>query len=333
MKFAHAIDEYVADMRSQGRINSANTETAYRRVLDAHCDDVANRDPGLTGRGDVKRTLRRWEHPNSQRQAHAILVSFYDWAMEEERRDTNPARMVRRARARSTTVFRPTREEVVRLMDATTGRRRERWVVHLGVLAGARRAELAGLQGRHFARAGWVWFSADIAKGHKERWVPVLGELAPVVEEIRALVGHDDYVIPSRRSADPPHHTRLVERPGVPISSSGLYKMVQRVGRRAGWAARSARTRCAMPTATTWPATPACAPPRRSWAMRASARPPTPTPIARRSTSWPSACRDSATAGYPRPRTPPGRIPDLMLDKPRCGHQCCHAASRGVDPR
>jgi hypothetical protein len=78
-----------------------------------------------------------------------------------------------RWRARSTTVFRPTRTEVVRLMDATEGRRRERWVIHLGVLAGARRSGFCGLQGRHFARDGWVWFSADIAKGGKERWAPI----------------------------------------------------------------------------------------------------------------------------------------------------------------
>jgi integrase len=43
-------------------------------------------------------------------------------------------------------------------MDATHGthasRRRERWVIHLGVLAGLRRQELCGLQGRHFARDG-----------------------------------------------------------------------------------------------------------------------------------------------------------------------------------
>jgi integrase len=233
MRFAVAIDEYVADMRSQGRINSPNTDAAYRRVLGAHCDDVGDRDPATVGRGGVKTTLRRWAHPNSQRQAHAILVSFYDWAMEEELRDTNPARMVRRARERPVAVFRPTREEVVRLMDASLARRRERWVIHLGVLAGARRAELRGFQGRHFARDGWVWFSPDIAKGSRERWVPVLAELEPIVSEIRTTVGASDYVIPSRRSVDPPIHRELVERPDTPISSSGLYKLVQRVGRRA----------------------------------------------------------------------------------------------------
>lgn len=238
MRFADAIDDYMAEMRRQGRIASRNSELAYRRVLNAHCDDVSNRDPAKTGRADVKRTLGRWAHPNSQRQAHAVLTSFYDWSTEEGVRDTNPARMVRRARPREVSVFRPTRDEVVRLMDATAGtlasRRRERWVIYLGVLAGLRRQELCGLQGRHFARDGWVWVSSDIGKRGKERWVPVLPELEPVVNEIRATVGLEDFVIPSRRSANPPLHTEQVERPSVPITPEGLYKMVRRVGRRAG---------------------------------------------------------------------------------------------------
>ena len=60
MRFDVAIDEYVADMRSQGRMNSDKTERDYRIVLYAHAEDVNNRDPRYTGREDVKRTLRRW---------------------------------------------------------------------------------------------------------------------------------------------------------------------------------------------------------------------------------------------------------------------------------
>ncbi len=233
MRFAAAIDVYVLDMRSQGRISSDNTERAYREKLNAHCDDVGNRDPALTGRDDVKRTLRRYAHPNTQRHAHSILTSFYDWTMEEGVRATNPARQARRAKPRKVSVFRPTREEVVRLMDETEGRRRERWVIFLGVLAGARRQELRGFEVRHFMREGWVWFSADIAKGGRERWVPVLPELEPVVNEIVALVGPGEYVTPSRRRGNPNVQTRAVEIPDRPISATGLYKMVRTVGRRA----------------------------------------------------------------------------------------------------
>jgi site-specific recombinase XerD len=118
MKFADAIDEYIADKQREGRLNSHNSIHAYRACLEHHCDDVNNRDPAKTGRNDVKRTLGRWPHPNTQRQKHAILTSFYDWCATEGIRDTNPARNVIRARARDVSVFRPTLDEVVRLMDS-----------------------------------------------------------------------------------------------------------------------------------------------------------------------------------------------------------------------
>jgi site-specific recombinase XerD len=233
LKLSAAVDLFVADRRSQGRINSPNTEAAYRAKLDAHAEDVSERDPSKTGRDDVKRTLRRWEHPNSQRQAHAVLTSFYDWCMEEGIRDTNPARMVRRAKARKVSIYRPTREEVVRLVAAAETQR-ERWAVHLGVLAGLRREEMRLLRREHFARPGFIHVSSDIAKGNRERWVPVLPELEPIVAEILLLVQPGWFILPGRRN-----NSRLntIQRDvDAPISDGGLHKLVKRVGRRAGLA-------------------------------------------------------------------------------------------------
>jgi hypothetical protein len=65
MTFGHAIDLYIADMRAEGRITSDKTEVSYRACLNAHADDVGNRDPRSTFREDVTRTLRRWSHPNT----------------------------------------------------------------------------------------------------------------------------------------------------------------------------------------------------------------------------------------------------------------------------
>ena len=96
VQFARAIDLYIADMRSYGRINSDGSERAYRRVLDLHRKDVQNRDPRMTGREDCKATLARWPNPNTQRASRSILVSFYDWAVEEGVRPTNPARQTHR---------------------------------------------------------------------------------------------------------------------------------------------------------------------------------------------------------------------------------------------
>jgi integrase len=61
-----------------------------------------------------------------------------------------------------------------------------------GLCAGIRNRELRGRQGRHFQREGWLWISAEIAKGGRERWVPVLPELVPIAREIRATVAPDE---------------------------------------------------------------------------------------------------------------------------------------------
>ena len=92
MRFDQAVDLYIADMRSQGRLNSRSSVRGVsgdaRRAWGGH----GNRDPRKVGREDVKRTLRRWPHPNTQGTNRAKLVSFYDWAMEEGMRKDNPAR-------------------------------------------------------------------------------------------------------------------------------------------------------------------------------------------------------------------------------------------------
>jgi len=237
MRFTAAIDAFIADWRREGRINSDRTEISYRSRLAVHADDVGNRDPRTVGRGDVKRTLAHWPHPNTQRNAHAVLRAFYDWCMEEGVRSDNPARQVRKARARPTQIQRLTRGEVVRLMDASMRDRRERRAIHLGVLAGLRSQEMRGLRGEHLARVGFVHVSADIAKGGRERWVPVLAELEDVIADIVAAGDPDAYLLPGRHPANPPRNTewRFLDRP---MSAKALWEMVVRVGVRAGIATR-----------------------------------------------------------------------------------------------
>ncbi len=209
---------------------------AHECRLSKHSEDIDNRDPRLVGRNDIKRTLGRWQHPNTQRNAHAILISFYDWTMEEGIRETNPARQVRKAKKRETSVYRLTGHEVVSMMDACESTR-ERRVIILGVCAGARNQELRGLRGEHFQRDGFIWFSADIAKGKRERWVPVLDEAFEVIEDIRDTVGLEHYVIPARRPSNPPLNTRWKEYPSTPSSAQAIWRTVGDVAERAGIAA------------------------------------------------------------------------------------------------
>ena len=58
------------------------------------------------------------------------------------------------------------------------------------------------MQGRHFRRPGWVWVSADIDKGQKERWIPVITDLEPIWEDL-ATLADDEYALPAQRFRDP----------------------------------------------------------------------------------------------------------------------------------
>ena len=237
MKFTAAIDEFIADKRSEGRINSPRTEAGYRLTLETHAADVGNRDPATVGREDVKRTLRRWPHPNTQAYNRAVLVSFYRWCVQEGRRPYNPAEQTRPPKRRPASVYRLTRAEAIRMMRACESER-ERRAVFIGLLAGARNQELRLMQRRHFQRPGAVWFSDDIAKGGRERWVPLLAELQPVVEEILASTAEGDFIVPARRSAGGRAPNIYREKPTVSCSTQALIDIVVAVGQRAGITAR-----------------------------------------------------------------------------------------------
>ena len=227
LTFGNAIDAYVRDQQAFGRLNGHNSVRRYRDVLRLHHEDIgARRGPLRTDREDVKRTLGRW-HGNSQYNAHSILVSFYDWAMQEGLRKDNPARQVRRTKLHQPSVYRLTRAEAAAMMDATVTPR-DRRVIYIGLLTGARVGELAALQVRHLERPGWVWFSEDIAKGRRERWVPVLPELEPIIAEVVENVSALSFVIPTR------NQTRGTPEP---ISRTMVNRIIKGIARRAGIAA------------------------------------------------------------------------------------------------
>lgn len=220
-------------MRAFGRLTTDRSAEEYRRTLVRHGEDAEAGDPRKATRDDVKRTLRRWTHPNTQRRQRSKLVSFYDWLVEEGLREDNPARQTRAPRGREPRVYRMTLEETRRFMAAARGRS-ERRVAYLGVCAGLRRNELRLLQGRHLLREGWVWVSGEIAKGGRERWVPVIMDLAPIVEEIRATAAPDEYLLPSTQWTEGDRGLVPRERAERPCHGKTIWRIVRRIGRRAG---------------------------------------------------------------------------------------------------
>jgi hypothetical protein len=84
---------------------------------------------------------------------------------------------------------------------------------------------------------GWIRVSPEIAKGGRERWVPVIEELEAVVGEIRRNVAADEYVLPAQRAADPGINLRRFDIKNLHSSSQALRNLVRGVGFRAGIAA------------------------------------------------------------------------------------------------
>ena len=226
------IDEYVADQIASGRFNSRSTEVNYRGRLEVLRDVSGDRPPDEISRSDVKKALGRWS-PNTARTAHSIYRSFFDWMVEEGYRPENPARQVKRVKPRPVSTTRMTREEVALVLETSRGDIREYRAAHLMACAGGRANEVRLMQGRHLARPGLIWLSADIAKGGKEAWLPVVPELEPVIAEIREHVADDEFVIPARRVIDPPANTRyrlLMQRA---TSRKALWEMIVKLGERA----------------------------------------------------------------------------------------------------
>jgi integrase len=150
--------------------------------------------------------------------------------VEEGLRPYNPARQTRRPKRRKPEVNRLTREEAVALLEAARGSR-ERRVIYVGLLTGERRQELLDLKGQNFAREGWVRI---VGKGAKERWVPILAELIPVVAEIRSDVANDEYLLPAQRFRDPGVNRERRDYRRRRSSEQALGRLVARVGERAG---------------------------------------------------------------------------------------------------
>src|ERR687887_402187 len=183
--FDRAIELFLEDMFALGRLNTEHSIAEYRRTVLKHAEDARGARPDATTRSEVKVTLRRWSHPNTKRRKRTMLVSFYDWMVEEGFRPDNPARQVRAPRGREPRGRRLTLDEVRAFLAAASGRS-ERRMAFLATCAGLRCSELRLLQGLHFARAGWILVAAEMAKGGRERWVPVMVDLEPVVTEIRS---------------------------------------------------------------------------------------------------------------------------------------------------
>lgn len=236
MKTEQAIDYFIADWKGYGRINSEHTERAYRSKLLQLGEDAGWKPVEEIAKADVKRTLRRWDHPNSKLQAHSCFIAFFDWATQEDLREDNPARAVPRAKRAKPQINRLTREETEQLLTWAASDKAslaERWAIYLGICAGLRCQELCRITKADVSRPGWVHVTRGMGKGNKERWVPVIADLQPIVDEIMA-VGPDEGTLIRGRMSTGPHLNEDWTARTAPISRVGMYRIIKRSGVKAG---------------------------------------------------------------------------------------------------
>lgn len=236
MRIETAIDAFIADWKGYGRINSEHTERSYRGKLLLLGEDSDWEPVESISKAHVKRTLRRWDHPNSKLQAHACFIAFFDWACQEDLRESNPARAVPRAKRAKPQINRLTRDEVEQLFTwAATDQASlaERWAIYLGICAGLRCQELCRITKADVARPGWVHVTRGMGKGNKERWVPVIADLQPVIDEIMAVGPEEGTLIRGRQSTGPRLNQDWIDRP-TQMSRMGMYRVVKRSGVKAG---------------------------------------------------------------------------------------------------
>lgn len=224
------VDDYIDAAWRLGRITSPLSESAYRRTLALH---LVGCDPTVSDRADVMRTLERWPNPNTNRTRRAMLVGFYDWMVQEGLRPDNPARATPIPASTPLQIRRLSLPEFRALLKQGSTDRDGR-TLRIGSLAGLRRAEMLGLQGRHFQREGFVHVSPDIAKGGRERWIPVVPDLSETAQHIRQTVSLGQYVLPSRIVRRFNRETRYIERPDRPTSPQAITRLIAEAGVRAG---------------------------------------------------------------------------------------------------
>lgn len=236
MKLSDAVHQWISEDTANGRINSKRTVDDYLYTLNCLRETVDNRDPRKIGKDDVQRCLARWADckPSTRAKRHAALRSFFEWCVFNDLRTSNPARAVRPTKVPKPEVKRITRGEAVLLLAHDYPSRRMGWAVRIGLLAGLRCEEMTTLTKRDLMRVGHIRVDG---KGNKVRWVPVLDELAPVIDEILdTLSSPDHYVFCSRERRGGAHRGAWVDNPAKGCATKTIFNYVREAGELVGLA-------------------------------------------------------------------------------------------------
>lgn len=234
MNLMQAVDAWLAEDSANGRINSEHTRRSYRLALKRLSEEVDNRSPHTVGKADIQRTLAHWNDcaPATRAVRHAAFNSFFAWCVFNDICKANPAKAVRPTVVPEPDVPRITRDEALRLLKWHFTDYRARWLVHIGLYTGARRGEMVSLTRRDLMRDGYIRLDG---KGNKVRWVPIVPELQPVVDDILERVAEPDHYVFCRRVRADGRRVGVVrDIPDQPCSPPTLNRIARLAGNEAG---------------------------------------------------------------------------------------------------
>ena len=235
MRIERAIDAYL-DWRRLERDATARSVDSYRRILNKLSEDYPELDLLRFTKHDLRAFLKRWEDKSAATRANivSVLHSFFAWAASEDLIEVDPSAPLRRPKKRRPDVYRPSVDELAAVRAAALPHELPAILLMEG--AGLRRAEVLDVR----------WADIDLLRGRVRvfrkgaNWQPV--PLAPDVldalrESFRILQPElDDHIFTVEVEQWVSQYERKREQkdPKVPASEQSLWRMVQRICRRAG---------------------------------------------------------------------------------------------------
>jgi site-specific recombinase XerD len=235
VRIERAIDAFL-DWRRLERDATPRSVDSYRRILDKLAQDYPELDLSSFTKHDLRGFLKRWQDRSSATRGNivSVLHSFFGWAVAEDLIEIDPSAPLRRPKKRRADIYRPGIGELAAVRAAALVSELPAILLMEGV--GLRRGEVLRVR----------WADIDLIRGRVRvfrkgaSWQPL--PLAPdVLDGLRASFRVlqpelDDHVFTVEVEQWISQYERKRERkdPKVAASEQSLWRMVQRVCRRAG---------------------------------------------------------------------------------------------------
>jgi site-specific recombinase XerD len=235
LRIERAIDAFL-DWRRIERDATPRSVDSYWRILVKLAEDYPEVQITELTTEDLRRFLKRWSEKSAATRSNVISVlhSFFRWAESEDWIEIDPSRKIRRPPKRKPDVYRPSLAELARIRAAALLHEKPAILLMEGV--GLRRSEVIGcrwgdidlLRGRvRVLRKGRNWQRVPVDPDVLLELRVLFRELTPELEDYVFVVEVEQWVSQFQRE-------RKRKDPKKPASEQALWRMVERVCRRAG---------------------------------------------------------------------------------------------------